>query len=717
MYGFEFKKVWTSKIFIIMFAGLLLINNFMYVSSQREDRRHNIREYISLIEKYKDSDLNEAENILSERLSLENSENAYVYSQIEYINGYREWIDDIENKKDSISKFSIFADKESFSNKNIKKTAKDFRKNKDIKLRLGNDFTITSYVQYNGADIWIIVLLMLAAVIIFYEEYEKNMTSVIRCTKYGRKKLQIQKIKVMLTMSLVLSAIFYADNVIMSLIIYGETDWSRSIQSIEEFGKCTYMISVGQYVILLTIIKVITMAILSAFISSIFVNAKNIIKIIAIVVVLFGAGACMYNGISVGIWAGPLKIMNIYSVVKINDILGGYENVAFLNTPVNSKVIYVSMLLILITASGIILMTSFNKYEKKSNILRGLTDRILRTVDTVSVPFNGIIYELYKTQIKTGMWILIVLAIAAGISMIDTGRLHLATDDYNYHIYAMNYAGRIDRESVNTMDDLLDTTYDESSVKAIKEVRKQMAYTVSLCNSKGIKEAYLTDYTAIKYLFKNNNSDYKRAAIITAIIIIISVYITGMENRYGMYNVINDTKRGWRYINRNKYIIMFAITVFVTAILYIPSVVTVVVKYKYTDFSVNLISAGIECVPGMMNWTIRRLIILQYAVDVYVTYMIALLSIETAQYVKSTGRCMSVLLAVFVCPIIMPLIGVEYSYVGKDIYTYGTYTSAAGCIVAMVYIILLCAVRVIIPKIISQSKVSRTVNMRKRGVA
>ncbi len=58
---------------------------------------------------------------------------------------------------DSINKFSIFDNKSSFSNENIRKTANDFAKNKQVQLSLGNDFTVNSYANYIGGDIWIIL--------------------------------------------------------------------------------------------------------------------------------------------------------------------------------------------------------------------------------------------------------------------------------------------------------------------------------------------------------------------------------------------------------------------------------------------------------------------------------------------------------------------------------------------------------------------------------
>ena len=252
---FEFLKIFTNKLFIFTILALILANIIIiHITNKLNENEIPNSAYKLLNMEIKDlseeekGDLIESEyeknyayNIINNIKNLENSENDYMreYSESikqENINLYEKYIDDFENatykytgdigkefsfweeikneyeesknytqivkdildKAENLETISIFKDsQDDFSSKNIKDTAKEYEKMQNTEVTFTPSKGINTFTQMGVTDIFVILLIFVIAVIIIYEEREKNLLILIKSTKNGRSKTIFSKILLM----------------------------------------------------------------------------------------------------------------------------------------------------------------------------------------------------------------------------------------------------------------------------------------------------------------------------------------------------------------------------------------------------------------------------------------------------------------------------------------------------------------------------------------
>lgn len=217
---YEIKKVLNKKIFVIFLVICLAINGFLLYSSQNTEE-NNLRitysdEYGEMLREYSSMSLDDAKMKIDNELlvyeissSLESLaqaddeeliesyvseledykknypdaykkacdisksgeesfwKNSFLYDilqQIEYINSYPDFISEMYDRAAAQSALTIFADENSFSYKNLYKTAEDYSRLKDTELSLVNSDSFNATVSYGLTDIFVIASVLLICI-------------------------------------------------------------------------------------------------------------------------------------------------------------------------------------------------------------------------------------------------------------------------------------------------------------------------------------------------------------------------------------------------------------------------------------------------------------------------------------------------------------------------------------------------------------------------
>lgn len=101
-------------------------------------------------------------------------------SQTKYLSAYPDWLDSIQKNKDSMLSFSIFSDPDSFSGRNILKTAREFEKLQGLKLTLGENGAVESLFTFSLTDYFLLIVLMILS-ISFLEKRQKVLLFLTVC--------------------------------------------------------------------------------------------------------------------------------------------------------------------------------------------------------------------------------------------------------------------------------------------------------------------------------------------------------------------------------------------------------------------------------------------------------------------------------------------------------------------------------------------------------
>ena len=149
----ELKRVLNRKGSWILLIALFSLNLFLF-GQEQENRyggiaryygatvREMFQEYNRLIKEYGAQEPEQALSQIGNRVLGESLEDSVKYGMLreslEYQAGYAEYLREIQNNAAVMGSIGIFNQEDSFSSRNIRKTAEDFQRIIDVELSLGN---------------------------------------------------------------------------------------------------------------------------------------------------------------------------------------------------------------------------------------------------------------------------------------------------------------------------------------------------------------------------------------------------------------------------------------------------------------------------------------------------------------------------------------------------------------------------------------------------
>ena len=278
----EIKRILGNRRILSGFILILLINGFLFAKEQaKNDYGMNLTlpqtelsvslevgyavqtekaaakeayvYYREWLETVKDMPLSEAADLLEqERDRLEtrlkskddpgdDAKAAYaavntLLSQSRYLIEYPNWLDSIQGNKDSMLSFSIFSEPDSFSSRNILKTAGEFEKLQGEKLQLGENGAVEALLTFSMTNYFLLIILMIVSVS-FLEEQKKGLWNVVRAAPGGRLCLALKRTAVLFFTSIFAVLLLYGTNLAIGFSVYGGYDTLHcSIQSVALLG-------------------------------------------------------------------------------------------------------------------------------------------------------------------------------------------------------------------------------------------------------------------------------------------------------------------------------------------------------------------------------------------------------------------------------------------------------------------------------------------------
>ena len=202
--------------------------------------------------------LKDDESMFSETLWMYIDSLHEVEADAEYIAGYDEYLQKIQKQAEEQSKTSIFGKKNSFSMRNLKKTAKEFGRllgkteegadssnEGAVRVTFGNNTGIEKWLEFTLGDYFGLLFLVII-VMAFLEERKKGLWSMIRTTKGGRMMLGLHRGVILLAASAAGTLLINFLPLFLSFSLNGgHTDLSRAIQSVQSFRTCTIRTTIG----------------------------------------------------------------------------------------------------------------------------------------------------------------------------------------------------------------------------------------------------------------------------------------------------------------------------------------------------------------------------------------------------------------------------------------------------------------------------------------
>lgn len=792
LFIYELKKVLNKRIFLIVLALCLVINGFLLYSSQNTEE-NNLRltysdEYGKMLDEYSSMPLDDAKKQIDNELlayeisgrleslaqadneeliesytseleeyrksnpeaykkAVEMSEsgeesfwkNSFLYDisqQIEYINSYPDFISEMYDRAKAQSASSIFGNKNSFSYKNLYKTAEDYSGLKDTKLSLVNSDSLTATVKYGLTDFFVIAVVLLICIYLFGYERDKGLYSLIRCTKFGRLKTIIAKLAVLFVLSAFVSVLFISADFIVNTFLYGSTDLSVNVQSISEFRNCTLSVTAGQFLLLFVLAKIIGIFVISSLLALVFICFSSSAAMYLTGLGAVGAEYLLYTLIGQNSFLNLLKYINIFYILDGGEFFGSYLNLNIFSNAFTSVPIVLAVfgaVIILCTVFSCIVFCKRNQ-QKKANVFSKLFEKIKSRFFRINGSTSVLKGEIFKFTVQNKMAVVLVLLVLfAVVSSFGTVRYpYSEVSDADYKAYMEYLEGDITSEKESYIieqqeyfDGLRQRLDEIAENSELSESTKQaMSKSIeNILNSKGVafervseqysrllelKEsgvnARFIDENIYSTFVSGKTREWSNFALLCLVLLIAVPYVFSVEYKNGMINLIRPTRNGKTKLFVRKIAVLLMFTLLSYISVYLPYLIRFISTYGTNSFATpivcifeNLQSSAFSVMSAMFVNLLCSLLL-----------ALAVVSIITALSIITESNMFTLVLSTVL--IIIPCLAV-YSAESVRI----GWCIANNCVAALVVVCILSVAIFVIMTAISQLKFTKSRIRRKKN--
>lgn len=375
----EIKRILGNRRILIALVLILIINGFLFAKEQAENEygmnltlpqtelsvsldggyveqgekanaKDTYAHYREWLGKVKEIPLSEAASVLEQEKdrmeTLPKNENslgddtkaAYaavntLLSQTKYLNDYPDWLDSIQRNKDSMLSFSIFSDPDSFSGRNILKTADEFEKLQGVELTLGENGAVESLLTFSLTDYFLLIVLMIVS-ISFLEERKKGLWNVVHAAPGGRLRLAIKRTAILFCTSVFGVLLLYGTNFVIGFSIYGGYDnLSRSIQSVELLGGLPQLSTIGAFLSGWFLLRIGAAFFISLLLWLLLTAVHNVKYTILITGGILALEYSLYTFLPVQSSFNLFKYFNLFTYISMSDLYTNYLNIDLFGYP------------------------------------------------------------------------------------------------------------------------------------------------------------------------------------------------------------------------------------------------------------------------------------------------------------------------------------------------------------------------------------------------
>lgn len=335
----------------------------------------------------------------------------HLLKQAAYLHGYKDYLNMIQANKDALLSFSIFNDPNEFSGRNILKTANEFEALQDISLRLGIDGAIHAFMGFSITDYLLLAVLVLVCVA-FLDERKKGLWNIVYALYGGRLRLAIQRVSILLCVSVIGVTLLYGTNLLVGFFIYGGIrDLGRAAQSVELLGNMPIRCTVGEFLLQYLLFKIGAAFLVALLLWLIFSAIRNVKYTIIAASGMLAAEYSFYTFLPVQSGWNMFKYFNIFTYITSADLYTNYLNIDLFGYPVGIRAVSQNACLpIILLLVGVCITIHCHKRPASGRILLGhFAYGINRITDGFLRRFHLLGMELYKTLfIQKGILLIIL---------------------------------------------------------------------------------------------------------------------------------------------------------------------------------------------------------------------------------------------------------------------------------------------------------------------
>ena len=377
-------------------------------------------------------------------------------AQIGYLTGYGDWLDGIQRNREELLTFSIFNDPDSFSGRNIIKTAEEFKKLEGVELSLGADGAVEALLTFRLTDYFLLAALLLF-VLAFLEERKAGLWSVVHAAPSGRLRLAVRRTLILLGASAGGVALLYGTDLAIGFALYGGAEGlDRAAQSVEALGRLPALWTVGGFLARFLLLRTAAAFFVGLLLWLLLSAVDNVKYTIVVAAGVLAAEYGLYTFLPVQSAFNVLKYFNLFTYISLSDLYANYLNIDLLGFPLGIRSISQAALvpLCLLTAAACIAVHCRKKPAAGRDLLGRAAYGINRATDKFLRRLGLLGMELHKT-----LWIQKGVVIAALLIYVAAGLNYTvnipvtSAEEQAARAYTAEFAGEITDDTFARMDE------------------------------------------------------------------------------------------------------------------------------------------------------------------------------------------------------------------------------------------------------------------------
>lgn len=618
-------------------------------------------------------------------------------SQADYLAGYGDWLNTIQRNKDNMLAFPIFNDPNSFSGRNIIKTADEFEKLQGVDLTLGVDGAIEALLSFPLTDYFLLVILLMFC-ISFLDERKKGLWNMIHAAPNGRLRLSVHRMSILFGVSVFGVLLLYGTNLMIGFSLYGGiNDLGRALQSVELLGKLPMLSTVGNFLICYFLLRIAAAFFVGLLLWLLLTAVNNVKYTIIVVAGVLVTEYSLYTFLPVQSGLNGLKYFNLFTYISLSDLYTNYLNIDLFGYPLGIRSISQLALLPLgvLTAAICILIHCRKKPAAGKDLLGRVAYGINTVTDTGLRHLGPLGMELYKTLwIQKGIVIMALFVyLAVGISFTANIPIYNPSE-VAARQYIIELMGEITDDTfarINTIEAELDQTivdYEDAKLayengeiadnqlnlyshyaetartnkEGLSLVRSRADELLELGVEKGFTP-WLIEQTPFESVFGTAAQDNQHQAAVVAVLALILLLAGNMayERQSSMNFLLRATPRGRGELLRCKIVVAMLAATAVWATVYGMELYALV-----SNFSIQTWNVPVQNLSMMARFpilcSIKEWLVILYGYRLLVLFCGAVLVLFMSSFVKRVEIAYIVSCGIMLIPSLL------YAYVGIELF-------------------------------------------------
>ena len=507
-----------------------------------------------------------------------------------------------------MAKSSIFGkDKNSFTYRNIQKTAKDFEALEGIEAEFGNNRAVETFLDYRTADLLYLAVIVVI-VIAFFEDKKNGLVSLVRSTPKGRMKLALSRLGILVGSAVFFTAVIYISLLVVSFALFGgQNELGRSVQSLEWFKTCTFHMTIAQWLMTYLGAKVACGVLIGLIFWFMLSFVSNIQLSWFIVLGILGVEYAAYKLIDGQLQFSLFKYVNLFSYIYPFEPLSKYSNMNVFGYPVGvfPLLLVLFITLILLLGVGTIHLQVKRHPHGNRNILGKVIVLWNRIADFFRRKLTISGMEGYKLLILGGTVIFLAAGVFFGSKLSYVG-YEYQEQDYVYLQYLGEAGGPVNEETDAYLAKARaqlelhgDIAYQfESSLMRVENEAENIRQVAA---ERGFEPWLVNQSKFSNYLAKKTWTIPEWNAIVAMIFIILCVApVFAFERQVGTERILRSTPLGRGAVFRGKYIIVFIETAILWCGIYLREWLYITTKH----FTPDLMAMPIQNVQVLSDFPI-----------------------------------------------------------------------------------------------------------------